>query len=178
MSEQSQSHYSPLLTLETQLVRSKGCRCSAMGRLCKTGFLPRRGMIGRLKGEMRLVMPKTGNGDSPSAFSGENRPRSQMTHRLLLLTDIQSSITGPDFRADPVPQSSCHQWRCATGPWTQTGSQPFSRSWVPPIATLQGPGVKSKLIVVCGSREPATKMGTGTCLNVTTVGWMSRRRIS
>lgn len=47
-------------------------------------------------------MAKNIDGDSPSAFYGGNRPSSQMTHRVLLLTDIESIITGPDFGATPV----------------------------------------------------------------------------
>lgn len=47
-------------------------------------------------------MPEEVDGDSPSAFYGGNRPPSQMTHRVLLLTDIESIITGPDFEATPV----------------------------------------------------------------------------
>lgn len=73
-------------------------------------------------------MPQTVDGDSPSAFHGGNRPSSQMTHRVLVLSDIQSRITGPDFRATPVLNHQSRPWRCATGPRTQTESQPVLRS--------------------------------------------------
>lgn len=84
-------------------------------------------------------MPKTVDGDSASAFHGGNRPSSQMIHRVLLPTDIESSITGPDSRAIPVLNHHVTRGVVPPAPRTQTKSQPFLRPWVPPTATLQGP---------------------------------------
>lgn len=83
-------------------------------------------------------MPEIGNGDSASAFYGGNRPSSQMTRRVLPLTDFKSSITGPGDRATPVLIIT-DPWRCATGPRAETKTHPFLRAWVPTMVTLHGP---------------------------------------
>lgn len=83
-------------------------------------------MIGRLEVEMRIGDAQTGDGDSPSALNGENSPWSQMTHRVLLLSDIET--VSRDQTSEPPqsptimsPVALCHR------PMDATESQPFVR---------------------------------------------------
>lgn len=115
-------------------------------------------------------MPQIVDGDSSSAFPGENRPSSQMTHCVLLLSDRQSSITGPNYRATPALNHHVTRGVVPPAHGLRHGLSRFSlHGWLL-RRRCRDLGPKPKLIVVCGSPEPATKGKPGAHLNVTTVG--------
>lgn len=89
-------------------------------------------------------MPKTVDGDSASAFHGGNRPSSQMTHRVLLPTDIPSSITGPDSRVIPVLNHHVTRGVVPPAHGLRQSLSRFCVPWVPPTATLQGPRAQAQ----------------------------------
>lgn len=62
-----------------------------------------------------------------------------MTHRVLLLTDIESIITGPDFRATPVLNHHVTRGVVPPAYGLRQSLSRFLPPLVPPMATLQGP---------------------------------------